>query len=430
MLSGFNNLIKHHILSNRIFSSLESRKYRFYFVGQGISLIGSWMQTIAMGWLVYRLTGSVFLLGFVGFTNQIPSFILSPFAGVITDRFSRQKIMLWAQIIFMLQALAISLLVLTDHIAIWHIILLSLLFGITSAFDAPARQALVVDLIDDPKNLGNAIALNSALFNGARLVGPAIAGIVIALVGEGICFMINALSYLAIIYVLYSGIPVKMENHNPKNSIWQELTDGFRYTFRFKPIRTLLVMLAILSLFGTPFTTLMPAFASEILKGGSHVYGFLMSATGAGAFVGAIYLASRKSVLGLGKIIRYNSYLFGIALLGIAFSNYLWLAMLVAFAAGFSIISAIASINTLIQTLANEDMRGRVMSFYAMALMGMSPIGNFLAGSVASGIGISYTFVMCGLITILSAGWFTIYRPRLRNSVYKIYMEKGFKSKN
>jgi MFS family permease len=430
MPESFNRFFKHIIFSNRIFSSLESRSYRQYFIGQGISLIGSWMQTIAMGWLVYTLTGSIFLLGFVGFTNQIPSFILSPFAGVITDRFSRHKIMLWAQVIFMFQALAISLLVLTDMVAIWHIIVLSLIFGFTSAFDAPARQSLVVDLIDDPKKLGNAIALNSALFNGARLVGPAIAGIVIAIFGEGICFLINAMSYLAIIYVLYKGIPVQKDFNTQKNSLKQELTAGLKYTFGFKPIRTLLIMLAVLSLIGTPFTTLMPAFAREILKGGSHVYGFLVSATGAGAFLGAIYLASRKTVLGLGRIIKYNAYLFGVALMGIAFSNYLWLAMLVGFIAGFSIISAIASINTLIQTLADDDKRGRVMSFYAMALMGMNPIGNLLAGSVASGIGISCTFALCGVIIVIAGGWFAFYWPGLGKAVYRIYLERGIINKD
>jgi MFS family permease len=291
--------------STGIFSSLGSRNYRLYFAGQGISLIGSWIQTIAMGWLVYRLTGSTFLLGLIGFTNQIPSFIMSPVAGVLTDRYPRQRIMLYAQVSFLIHALILGILVLSGIIQIWQLIILSLLFGFISAFDAPARQSMVVDLIEKPSQLGNAIALNSAMFNGARLVGPAIAGIVIAMVGEGICFLINALTYLAIILALLKITFPGREKPNAEKSVRKEFTEGFRYTFGLAPIRTLIIMLATLSLFGTPFITLMPAFAGEILKGGSHTYGFVMSSTGAGALLGAFYLASKKDTKGLGKSIGY-----------------------------------------------------------------------------------------------------------------------------
>jgi MFS family permease len=426
MFDIFKPIFKNIIKSNQIFSSFESRNYRFYFTGQSVSLLGSWIQTIAMGWLVYRLTGSTFLLGFVGFTNQIPSFILSPFAGVFTDRFNRQKIMLWTQIIFMIQALIISFLVLSSLIQVWHIIALSLFFGLISAFDAPARQSLVIDLIDNPKNLGNAIALNSAMFNGARLVGPAIAGIVIAAVGEGICFLLNSLSYIAIILALYKLQLIKSNKKQTKNSVKNELAEGFKYTFGLKPIRVLLILLAILSLTSTPFTTLMPAFASETLKGDSHTYGFLMSATGAGALLGAIFLASRKTIIGLGKIISINAISFGLCLFGISFSKSLFISMSIGFMAGFCMISAIASINTLLQTLADESKRGRVMSFYAMALMGMHPIGSLLAGTIATGVGISYTLLLSGIITILIGIWFTLYWPNSRKYIYPIYVKKGF----
>ncbi len=426
MFDIFKPLLKNIIKSSQIFSSFESRNYRFFFTGQSISLLGSWMQTIAMSWLIYRLTGSKFLLGFVGFTNQIPSFFLSPIIGVITDRFNRRKIMLWAQIIYMVQALLLSLLVFLNLIEIWHIIALSILFGLVTAFDTPARHALVVDLIDNPKNLGNAIALNSAMYNGSRLIGPAIAGIVIAVVGEGICFLFNALSYVAIILALYKIHDSKYTQKKSDNSLTKEFTEGIKYTFGFKPFRILLLLLGVVSLVGAPFSTLMPAFASEILKGGSHTYGFLMSATGAGALLGAIYLASRKSVIGMGKIIMINTILFGLCMLGISVSNGLWISMIIGFVAGFSMIATIACINTLIQTLADENKRGRVMSFYAMALLGMNPIGSLLAGTIATGIGISYTLMLCGIIFILFGMWFTVVWPMSRKYLYPIYIEKGF----
>ena len=427
MIERSKHILKSLIRSSQIFSSLESKNYRLYFTGQSISLIGSWMQSIAMGWLVYRLTGSKFLLGFIGFTSQIPSFILSPFAGVITDRFNRHKIMLWTQILFMVQAILLSALVLFNVIQVWHIIVLSLFFGFISAFDAPARQSLVIDLIDKPENLGNAIALNSAMFNGARLFGPAIAGILIAIVKEGPCFLINALSYIAVIFALYKiKIPVKVKKETKNMN--DGFKEGFAYTFGFKPIKILLILLAVLSLIGLPYSTLMPAYAAETLKGSSHTYGFLMSATGAGAFLGAIYLASRKTILGLGKIIAFSSVSFGFSLIGIAFCNYLGISLFILFLAGFFMITAIASINTLVQTLTDEDMRGRVMSFYAMALMGMNPIGNLIAGSLASGIGISNTLLCGGIITIAAGTWFALVRPSLKKHTHSIYIKKGFVS--
>jgi MFS family permease len=360
-----------------------------------------------MGWLVYRLTGSTFLLGLIGFTNQIPSFILSPVAGVLTDRYPRQRIMLYAQVSFLFHALILGILVLSGMIQIWQLILLSLLFGFISAFDAPARQSMVVDLIEKPSQLGNAIALNSAMFNGARLVGPAIAGIVIAMVGEGICFLINALTYLAIILALLKITFPGRKKPDTEKSVRKEFTEGFRYTFGLAPIRTLIIMLATLSLFGTPFITLMPAFAGEILKGGSHTYGFVMSSTGAGALLGAFYLASKKDTKGLGKSIGLFTVMLGLSLVALGFANHLWMAVMIGFFAGLSMISAIASINTLLQTITDESKRGRVMSFYAMALMGMHPIGNLMSGTIASGIGISYTLMVSGLVTILSGLWFS-----------------------
>jgi MFS family permease len=409
----------------QIFSSLESRNYRLYFSGQSISLIGSWMQTIAMSWLVYQLTKSVFLLGLVGFTSQIPSFILSPFAGVITDRFNRRRIMILTQILFMVQALILCALVLTNIIQVWHIIVLSLIFGFISAFDAPARQSMVIDLIDKPENLGNAIALNSAMFNGARLVGPAIAGFMIALVGEGVCFLINAVSYIAVIVSLFKiEITYNYKNQGFEN-INKGLKEGLKYTFGFYPIRTLLIILSIISFVGMPYAALMPAYVDKMLKGDSHTLGFMMSVAGAGAFSAAIYLASRKTVVGLGKFISVNTFIFSIGLIGISLSTNFWLSLFFIFFIGFSMIASVASINTLIQTLTDEDKRGRVMSFYAMALMGVNPIGNLCTGSIASGIGLPSTLLFGGIILIIAGIWFESTRPTIRKYTHPVYRKKG-----
>jgi MFS family permease len=408
-----------------IFSSLGSRNYRLYFTGQSISLIGTWMQHVALSWLVYRLTGSVFLLGLIGFTSQIPTFILSPFTGVLTDRFNRHRIMILTQVFFMIQSLAMALLVLFNLIHVWHIIALSLFFGMISAFDSPARQSLVVDLIDKPENLGNAIALNSAIFNAARLIGPAIAGMTIALVGEGICFVLNSISYLAVIYALLR-MQIRVRSREDSNGpMIKSLSDGFSYTFHSVPIRTLLIMLAFLSLVGLPFIVLMPAYAKDILHGSSDTLGFLMSALGAGALTGAIYMASRNSVLGLGRIISICTAMLGVALVLASISEINLFSMTVFYFAGFSMILSIAAINTLLQTLAEEDKRGRVMSFYAMALMGTMPIGNLLAGTIATVIGITYTLLAGGIITMLAGLWFESNRKSLRKYVYPIYVSKG-----
>ena len=408
-----------------MFSSLRSRNYKLYFAGQGISLIGTWIQNIALSWLVYRITGSVFLLGVVGFTSQIPSFVLTPFTGVLTDKYNRLKIMIIAQTLFMIQAFLMAFLVLFNLIDVWHIITLSLLFGVITAFDAPARQSLVIDLIDKPENLSNAIALNSALFNGARLIGPAIAGIIIALVGEGICFLINALSFVAVIAALMQ-IKIKFNPSKASSDDFKKsFRDGLQYTFRSVPIRTLILLLAILSLAAFPFTVLLPAYAKEILSGNADTLGFLMSALGAGALTGALYMASRKKVLGLSKIISVNSSILGISIIIISFSDKLFFSLVILFFCGLSMILTLSSVNTLLQTITDEDKRGRVMSFYAMALMGIQPIGNLLAGSIASGIGIPHTCLLGGVFTLISGIWFSLNRRSFSGYIRPIYVKKG-----
>ncbi len=409
----------------RIFTSLHSRNYRLYFFGQGVSLIGTWMQHVALSWLVYRLTGSVFLLGLIGFTSQIPTFILSPFLGVVTDRHNRLKLMIFAQFLFLLQALAMTLLVMFDVIQVWQIIALSLVFGVITAIDAPTRHSLVVDLIDKPEDLGNAIALNSAIFNASRLIGPAIAGIAIAMVGEGICFLMNTLSFVAVIYALLSiKLPPK-KVVSSSNSFKKSFTEGFQYTFRSMPIRTLIIHLSILSLMGISFIVLLPAYAKEILGGGAETLGFLMSALGAGALTGALYMAGRNSAFGLSKIIAGFSILMGMVVLLAAFSTNTFVSLMLFYFGGLSMILSIAAINTLIQTISEDNKRGRVMSFYSMALMGISPIGNLIAGTMASKIGIPVTLIISGAITVVAGIWFLYNRNTLRNQLRPIYVEKG-----
>jgi MFS family permease len=387
----------------QIFSSLRSKNYRLYFYGQGISLIGTWIQNIALSWLVYRLTGSVFLLGLVGFTTQIPTFILTPFTGVITDRYNRLAIMRGAQVLFMIHAFVMAFLVLSGHIEVWHIIALSVVFGIINAFDAPARQSLVIDLIDDPQNLGNAIALNSAIFNGARLVGPAIAGMLIAVVGEGICFMINAISFIFVIGALWQIKIVKERVAPPEKDFKKSFLEGLRYTFGTKEIRNLILLLGVMSISAFPSIVLLPAYAKEILHGGADTLGFLMSALGAGALVGALYMASRKSTKGMENIIAVTTLVLAVMISLTGFTNSLGLALASLSIGGVTMILTLSSINTLLQTTTEERMRGRVMSFYAMALMGTQPIGNLIAGSVATGIGIPWTMIIGGAVTFIAA---------------------------
>ena len=408
-----------------MFASLRSRNYRIYFIGQGVSLIGTWMQTVALSWLVYRITGSVFLLGVIGFTSQIPTFVMAPFTGVVSDRYNRLTILKLTQFFFMLQSLAMALLVLFNVVEPWHIVALSLLFGVISAFDAPARQSLVMDLIDNKEYVGNAIALNSAIFNGARLIGPAVAGIVIAIVGEGICFLINSVSFVAVLAALaLIRITARLETHET-GDFRKSLGEGVRYTFSSVPIRTLILLLAAMSLVGMSYIVLLPAYAKEILHGGAETLGYVMSAMGAGALAGALTMAARKSVLGLTRIIAYGIILMGLAIALASFSSRLYLSVIFFFFTGLSMIMALSAINTMLQTIADEDKRGRVMSFYAMALMGASPIGNLIAGSIASGIGVEWTMLMAGAITLLSGIWFSMNRKSLRRYIRPIYVSKG-----
>lgn len=405
--------------------ALRSRNYQLFFAGQGISLIGSWMTQVATMWLVYQLTNSPLLLGIVGFTSQIPSLFLAPFGGVLVDRWNTRKILVITQIFAMLQSLALATLALTGIINIWHIIFLSLFQGVINALDAPARQTFVPEMVEHRADLASAIALNSSLVNGGRLIGPAIAGILIARIGASYCFLIDGISYIAVIAALLA-MKLKPKKISPKiGNVRQRLKEGFIYTLNSPLIRSVLLLLALFSLMATPYMTLTPIFATQVLGGDAYTLGFLTSASGVGALIGGIYLSTRKSVLGLGKIIAFAPMLCGIGIIVFALSRTLWLSMLMLLIVGLGSILQISSSNTVIQTIVEDDKRGRVMSLFTMALLGMFPFGNLFAGILAERIGAPNTLVIGGIFCILGSLVFARYLPKIRRATRSIYQQKG-----
>lgn len=409
-----------------IFRSLRYRNYRLFFSGQSLSLIGTWVQRIAIPWLVYRLTDSAFLLGFVGFAGQIPTFILAPFAGVLTDRLNRYHIMIVSQILSMIQALTLALLYFTNTIEVWNVLLLSVIQGCINAFDTPARQSFVIEMVEDKNDIGNAVALNSSMFNGARLVGPSIAGVLIASLGEGACFLINGISYIfVVISLLLMKVKPQEKKKTKDTNIIKEFKEGFTYTFGFPPIRSIIILLTLISLMGMPFSVLMPIFAKDIFHGGSHIFGFLMGASGVGALIGAAYLASRKSVVGLEKIIPLAAVVFGLGLVSFSLSSSFPLSIILMIITGVGMMMQTACSNTILQTISDNDKRGRVMSFYTMAFMGTAPIGSFLAGSMASMIGAPATLLIGGIACVIGALVFAQKLPLFIKLVQPIYIQLG-----
>jgi MFS family permease len=405
--------------------SFRYRNYRLYFAGQSISLIGTWIQRIATPWLVYHLTNSPFLLGLVGFAGQVPTFILAPFTGVMTDRWNKYHIMIATQVSAMIQAFMLTFLFFRGNIQVWEIVLLSVFMGIVNAFDSPARQSFVIEMIDNKEDIGNAIALNSSMVNSARLLGPSVAGILIAVAGEGYCFLINGLSYL---FVIGSLLMMKVAPRKPKtrdSHVFADLKEGFSYVFGFIPIRYTIFLLAVVSLMGMSYTVLMPVFAREILHGGSHTFGFLMGASGLGALTGALYLASRKSVVGLCKVIPVASGMFGLGLVVFSFSRNTALCMFLMVMIGLGMMMQMASSNTILQTVVDDDKRGRVMSFYTMAFMGTAPFGSLLAGSLAKIIGTPDTILIGGLACIAGALLFASKLNRIRSMIRPIFIRMG-----
>ena len=393
--------------------ALRYRNFQLFFSGQLISLIGTWMQNVAQAWLVYRLTGSAVLLGSVSFAGQIPVFLMSPLGGIVADRFRRHRVVIATQAASMLLALALAALTLTGLVRIWHIFVLSALLGVVNSFDIPARQAFIVDMVGR-EDLINAIALNSSMFNASRVVGPAVAGILVASVGEGWCFFANGASYLAVIAGL---LFMKVELHKAVKQPGSPLADvieGFRFVMRSTPIHHLMILLGILSVTGMPFAVLMPIFADQILHGGARGLGVLMGASGVGALAGALLLASRQSVRGLGRWVAISAAAFGASLIAFAISQSFWLSCALLLPTGFAMMVEMGSSNTLIQTMSPDHLRGRVMSVYSMMFMGMAPIGALLAGVAAARFGAPATVAGGGIICMLGAAVFGFRLPGLR----------------
>lgn len=404
--------------------ALRHRDLRLFLVGQGISLVGTWMQQVALSWLVYRLTGSTAILGLIAFCSQFPTFLVAGVAGALADRWSRHRMVMVAQVAAMLQALVLALLVLSGGARVWHLIVLSVWLGIATGFDVPARQALLVRLVQGAEDLPNAIALNSSIFNAARLVGPAAAGVLIGLFGEGPVFVLNALSYLAVLYALHA-IGMRDPGVGGGGSVLRTMRDGFRYAFGFPPIRAILLLLTMISVVGFPYTVLLPVFARDVLGGDAETLGILSACTGLGALAGALTLASRPSVRGLGVIIPRAVAVFGAALIGLSFSRSTVLSAIVLVAAGFGMMTATASMNTIIQTIVDEEKRGRVMSIYTMAFIGLSPVGALLGGALAERIGAPATVAIGGTACLFLAVWFQRQLPELRDLIRPIYQRLG-----
>ena len=409
----------------RLTRALASRNFRLFFGGQSISLVGTWITRIATSWLVYRLTGSVLLLGVVGFCGQIPTLLLAPFAGVLVDRWDRHRILVVTQALSLVQSAALAVLTLAGVITVPHVLLLQVAQGVINAFDTPARQAFVSEMVEDRADLPNAIALNSSMVNASRIIGPSVGGVVIAAVGEGWCFALDAVSYVAVLASLRAMRLAPRARQQRETHMREELAAGFRYVTRFVPVRSALLLLSLVSVMGMPYTVLMPAISTNVLHGGPHTLGFLMTASGVGALVGALYLASRRSVLGLGRAMAVSASTFGAGLVAFSLSRSLWLSLMLLPVVGAGMMITMAAANTVIQTVVREELRGRVMAFYTMAFLGTAPIGSLIAGVAADRIGPQRTILLGGLSCIMAGVWFALSLPRLRELVRPIYVERG-----
>ena len=392
--------------------ALRHRNFQLFFSGQLISLIGTWMQSVAQSWLVYRLTGSALLLGSVGFASQVPVFVFAPLGGIAADRFNRRQIVIATQTAAMLLAAILAALTLFHKVQVWHVFVLASLLGIVNAFDIPGRQSFLVDMVGK-EDLMNAIALNSSMFNGARVLGPAIAGILVARIGEGWCFFANAVSYIAVIIglLLMRVIsPVRAAMASPL----EHMMEGFRFVNQTAPIRALLLLLGLVSLVGMPYVVLMPIFADQILHGGARGLGILMGATGVGALLGALTLAFREGVKGLGRWVAWCCAGFGASLVIFALSRTFWVSVILLLPVGYCMMLQMACSNTLIQVMVPDALRGRVMAVYSMMFMGMAPIGALFGGALAERLGAPRTVAIGGLASVLGACWFGLHLPKIR----------------
>ncbi|WP_446742480.1 MFS transporter [Silvibacterium acidisoli] len=406
--------------------ALRHRNFQLYFGGQGISLIGTWMTRIATAWLVYRLTHSALLLGTVSFFGQLPTFLMAPFAGVLIDRMNRHRVLIWTQVLSMVQSLAMAALTLAHAITIHEVFALSVLQGAINAFDMPARQSFISQMVEDRADLSNAIAINSSMVNFARLIGPSIAGVVIAATNEGWCFLIDGISYIAVVVSL---LLMRVKPAAPRTGVQPkmvaQLREGWSYVSTFVPIRSILLLFALVSLMGMPYVVLMPVFAAQVLHGGPHTLGFLMGGAGVGALVSGLSLVLRKSVRGLLKMIPIAAVTFGTGLILFGLSHQFVLSVLLMMIVGFGMMQGLTISNTIIQTLVPEDKRGRVMSYYTAAFVGMAPWGSLLAGSLAHWIGAPHTVILTGSACVLGGAWFTTRLKAIRHDMRPIYIELG-----
>lgn len=409
-----------------IFTIFNYRNYRLFFFGQGISFIGTMMQNTAQGWLIYRLTNSASMLGLVAFAGQIPAFFMAPIAGILSDRLERKKVILAADLVQMLQSVILAVLVMTGAIKAWHILVLAIMLGTANGFEMTTRHAIVPDIVKNKKDLGKAIAMNSAMFNIGRIAGPSIAGFVIACWGEGACFAINAITYSAILYALVAIRLPKKIRPDKKTHPLEDLKEGYKYSFTFKPLRDIIFLMGFISLTGASVIVLMPMLAKNVLSGGPQTLGFLMGSIGIGALIGAYYLASRKTIPGLGRVIAGAVLIFGTALCCLAFTSSTPVDMLLLVITGIGVMLHMSASNTLIQTIAEDRLRGRVLSFYIMAFSGFGPVGNLLSGYAAKAFGIKITILAAGLLTLSGALVFSLILPKMRILLKPVYVTKGF----
>jgi MFS family permease len=403
--------------------ALRHRNFQLFFSGQLISLIGTWMQSVAQSWLVYRMTGSALLLGSVGFASQVPVFLFAPLGGIAADRFDRRHIVIATQTASMLLAFILAALTLFHKVQVWHVFVLASLLGVVNAFDIPGRQSFLVDMVGK-EDLMNAIALNSSMFNGARVIGPAIAGILVAKIGEGWCFFANAVSYIAVIIGLLLMrviAPIRAAMASPL----EHMMEGFRFVNRTAPIRALLLLLGLVSLVGMPYVVLMPIFADQILHGGARGLGILMGATGVGALLGALTLAFREGVKGLGRWVTWCCAGFGASLIIFALSRTFWVSVILLLPVGYCMMLQMACSNTLIQVMVPDALRGRVMAVYSMMFMGMAPIGALFGGALAERLGAPHTVAIGGLASVLGACWFGMQLPKIRVEARRLILAQA-----
>jgi MFS family permease len=401
------------------------RNFRIFYAGQGLSILGTWMQTVATSWLVYRLTGSAWMLGLAAAALQFPMLFVAPIAGVWADRLDRRRLLIAVQSAASVQAIVLAALTWTGAVQVWHVLVFSLLLGAINAFETPTRQAFLLDMVESKSDLPNAIALQSMLFNSARFVGPTIAGVVLAFAGEALCFLLNGVSYLAVVVAYWL---VRVATRRPtaeRRPLVHELTAGFRYAFGEAAMRRLIWLLAALSIFTAPWQSLMPIYAGQTFAGDSKTLGLLIGAVGFGALASTGFLAMRPSVRGLGRIIASSGLVAALALTAFALSHWFWLSLVLLATFGFGLIAAVASTNTILQTIADDDKRGRIISIYVMTFLGLAPISNLVAGAIAEAIGAHWTIFACGIGLTLATGAFALGYESWRRSIRPIYIRQG-----